>query len=127
MKIHKIIATAMAALCLSSCSTAEPEPEVEHTRYALQGRYYADGICEDINGNLWGYTADMVSKQQPYDGMPVYICFDDAGTPDNIYDDEVLGLVYDRETAIYDSLETSLSEVFAVERDGNIIHIAEEE
>ena len=55
--------------------------------------------------------------------MPEYICFGDVGTPDNIYDDEVLGLIYDRETAIYDSLETSLSEVFAVERDGNNIRI----
>ena len=59
--------------------------------------------------------------------MPVYICFDDAGTPDNIYDDIVLGVVYDRETAIYDSLEVSLSQSFELERDGNIIHIKESE
>ena len=59
--------------------------------------------------------------------MPVYICFDDAGTPDTIYDDEVLGLVYDRETAIYDQLEDALSESFDIERNGNNIHILEEE
>ena len=111
----------MAILCLSGCGTAEPE--VEHTCYALQGRYYVEGICEDTNGNIWGYTTDVVSKRQPYDGMPVYICFDDAGTPDNIYDDEVLGLVYDRETAIYDELEASLSDAFAIERTGNNIRI----
>lgn len=60
--MKKLIATTMAILCMSGCGAAVSEPEPEHTRYALQGRYYADGICEDINGNLWGYTADMVSK-----------------------------------------------------------------
>ena len=124
MKIHKLIATTMAILCLSGCGTAEPEPE--HTRYVMQGRCYEHNIWEDTTGNLWEYTTDVVSKQQVYIGMPVYICFDDAGTPDNIYDDEVLGIVYDRETAIYDSLEASLSESFTIKRDGNIIHIKEE-
>ena len=81
----------------------------------------------DTTGNLWEYTTEVVSKQQVYIGMPVYICFDDAGTPDNIYDDIVLGVVYDRETAIHDSLEVSLSQSFELERDGNIIHIKESE
>lgn len=125
VKPHKFIAAVMVILCLSGCSAVEPE--VEHTRYALQGRYYVEGVCEDVNGNIWDYTTDTVSKLQPYDGMPIYICFDDAGTPDNIYDDEIIGIVYDRETAIYDNLETSLSESFTIKRDSNVIHIEEEE
>lgn len=125
MKIYKIIAATTAVLCLSGCGTAKPEPE--HARYVMQGRCYERNIWEDTTGNLWKYTTDAVSKVPVYDGMPVYICFDDAGTPDNIYDDEVLGLVYDRETAIYDSLEASLSDAFELERDGNKIRITKEE
>lgn len=125
MKIHRLIAATTAVLCLSGCATTKPEPE--HTRYVMQGRCYERNIWEDTTGNLWEYTTDAVSKVLVYDGMPVYICFDDAGTPDNIYDDEVLGLVYDRETAIYDSLEASLSDAFELERDGNMINIMREE
>ena len=55
--------------------------------------------------------------------MPIWVGFDDNGTPDNIYDDIILGLVYDRNTAIYDDLETALSDSFELERDGNNIHI----
>lgn len=124
MKIHKLIATTMAILCLSGCSVAEPEPE--HTRYVMQGRCYERNVWEDTTGNLWEYDTDTVSKVPVYDNMPVYICFDDAWTPGNIYDDIVLCVVYDRETAIYNKLETSLSESFTIERDGNIIHIEEE-
>lgn len=109
------------SVLLTGCGNAKPE--VEHNRYVMQGRYYTDHICEDTNGNMWEYTTTTISNIDVYDGMPVYICFDDAGTPDNIYDDEVLGLVYDRETAVYDELENTLSEAFVVERDGNHIRI----
>ena len=44
---------------------------------------------------------------------------------DDITDDIILGLVYDRNTAIYDDLETALSDKFELERDGNNIHIKE--
>lgn len=120
----KLILPAIVLLFLTGCgNTQAPAPEVEHTRYTAQGRYYTLGICEDVNGNVWEYSTDVISKINVYDAMPVYICFDDAGTPDNIYDDEVLGLVYDRETSVYDQLEDALSESFTVERDGNNIHI----
>ena len=125
MKIHRLIAATTALLLMGGCGTAEPEPE--HTRYVMQGRCYEHNVWEDTTGNLWEYTTDIVSKRQIYVGMPVYICFDDAGTPDNIYDDIVLGLVYDRETAIYDSLEVSLSESFELERNDNIIRIKDGE
>lgn len=124
--LRKTILLAIAlSVLLTGCGSAQPQ--VEHNRYTTQGRYYTNGICEDINGNLWEYSTDVVSKTNVYDAMPVYICFDDAGTPNNIYDDEVLGLVYDRETAIYDKLEDTLSESFELERDGNNIRILKEE
>lgn len=99
------------------------ESSVEHTRYAIQGRYNGYFIWEDTTGNLWKYRTATVSNQEVYIGMPVYICLDDNATPDNLYDDKVLGIVFDRETAIYDELEASLSESFDLERDGNDIHI----
>lgn len=104
-------------MCLTGCGKAE------HTRYVAQGRYYVNDICEDVNGNMWEYSTTTISNNGVYDGMPVYICFDDAGTPNNIYDDEILGLVYDRETAIYDKLEEVLSESFEIERNDNNIRI----
>lgn len=109
------------SVLLTGCSNVKPE--VEHTRYVVQGRYYTNNICEDTTGNLWEYSTDTVSNTAVYDSMPVYICLDDAGTPDNIYDDEVLGLVYDRETSVYDQLEDALSSSFELERDGNNIRI----
>lgn len=120
--LRRAILPAIAlSILLTGCSS--PQPEVEHNRYVKQGRYCTNDICEDADGNMWEYSVSTVSNTNVYDSMPVYICFDDAGTPDNIYDDEVLGLVYDRETAIYDSLEASLSESFEVEREGNNLHI----
>ena len=118
----KIILQAIAmSILLTGCNNVQPE--VEHTRYATQGRYYTNNICEDANGNMWEYSTTTISNMNVYDGMPVYIGFDNAGTPDNIYDDEVLGLVYDRETAIYDELEKVLAESFEIERNNNNIHI----
>ena len=55
--------------------------------------------------------------------MPIWIGFDDNGTPNDITDDIILGLVYDRETAIYDDLETALGDKFELKRDGNNIQI----
>ena len=106
----------------------EPQVEVElnevqpHTRYTAYGRYYTDGTVITNDGNEWSYSTDTISDKTPYDTMPVWIGFDDNGTAD-ITDDIILGLVYDRETAIYDALETALSDEFELERDGNNIHI----
>lgn len=95
----------------------------EHTRYTAYGRYYTDGTVTTDDGNIWDYTTDTISDKTPYDSMPVWIGFDDNGTQDNITDDIILGMVYDRETAIYDALETELSESFEIEREGNNIKI----
>lgn len=50
MKPHRFIAAAIVILCLSGCGTVKSE--VEPTRYTLQGRYYVEGVCEDVNGNI---------------------------------------------------------------------------
>lgn len=97
--------------------TAEPQT------YTAYGRYYTNGTVITNDGNEWGYMTDIISDRTPEDGMPVWIGFDDNGTPDVITDDIILGLVYDRNTAIYDDLETALSDQFELERDGNNIHI----
>ena len=101
----------------------DDEPKTESARYTAYGRYYTDGTVITDDGNEWSYTTDTISDKTPTDNMPVWIGFDDNATPDDITDDVILGLVYDRETAIYDDLETVLSDEFELERDGNNIHI----
>ena len=116
----------LSVLFLGGCTTkSEPKVEVEHTRYTAYGRYYTDSTVITNDGNEWGYGTDTISDIAVYDGMPIWIGFDDNGTPTDITDDIILGLVYDRNTAIYDDLETALSNSFELERDGNNIHIKE--
>lgn len=100
-----------------------PAPTVESQRYTAYGRYYTNGTVITNDGNEWSYTTDTISDKTPTDAMPVWIGFDDNGTPNEVTDDIILGLVYDRNTAIYDELETTLSENFTIERDGNNIRI----
>lgn len=97
--------------------------EQTHTRYTAYGRYYTDGTVITNDGNEWSYSTDSISDKIPTDAMPVWVGFDDNGTPDRVEDDIILGLVYDRNTAIYDDLEDALSDKFQLERDGNNIHI----
>lgn len=112
-----------AFLMTTGCTTT---PKVESQQYTTYGRYYTDGtvITDDGNDALWWeYSTDTISNRTPYDGMPVWVAFDDNATPDILKDDIVLGLVYDMETAIYDELETALGDSFELERDGNNIRI----
>lgn len=103
---------------------AEEEPApAEATRYTAYGRYYTDGSVITNDGNEWSFSTDVISEQPSYDNMPVWVAFEDNGTPDDITDDIILGLVYDRETAIYDELETALGDKFELEREGNNIRI----
>lgn len=109
------------ALLLGGCTTTS-EPKVS-TRYTAYGRYYTNGTVITNDGNEWSYTTDIISDKTPTDDMPVWIGFDDNGTPNEVTDDIILGLVYDCNTAIYDDLETALSDKFELTRDGNNIHI----
>ena len=105
---------------------AESNPtEKVHTRYTAYGRYYTDGTVITDDGNEWSYATDTISDKTPTDNMPVWIGFDDNGTPTDITDDIILGLVYNVYTAIYDALETELSKEFELERDDNNIYIKE--
>lgn len=109
-------------LALVGCN-AEPTAPQAHTRYTAHGRYYTNGTVVTTDGNEWEYSADLISDKTPTNAMPIWVGFDDNGTPNDIYDDIILGLVYDRNTAIYDDLETALSDKFELERDGNNIKI----
>lgn len=126
-----VVLLAVLALVVGFIVTAEmpQKPVVEapkvHTRYTAYGRYYTEGTVITDDGNEWSYSTDIISDKTPTDNMPVWIGFDDNGTPTDITDDIVLGLVYDVYTAIYDALETELSKEFELERDGNHIQIKE--
>ena len=131
---YRIVNIAIILAVLALVATAEMpqkkvvENEVEpkvHTRYTAYGRYYTDGTVITDDGNEWSYATDTISDKTPTDNMPIWIGFDDNGTPTDITDDIILGLVYDVYTAIYDALETELSTKFELERDGNNIHIKE--
>jgi hypothetical protein len=127
LKMKKFISITLASAMTLTMGCSAPKqteaPKVESARYTAYGRYYTNDTVITNDGNEWGYGTDTISNKAVYDGMPVWIGFDDNGTPDDIYDDTILGLVYDRETAIYDDLETSLGDSFELKRDGNNIRI----
>ena len=122
--ITLVIATVLAVGLHIGIRQVKPtEVETPHNKYTAYGRYYTDGTVITNDGNEWAYSTDLISNQIPTDDMSVWVGFDDNGTPDNITDDIILGLVYDRETAIYDNLETALSNKFELERNDNNIRI----
>lgn len=123
-KLLAFILVMGAFLMTVGCTeTQAPASDLESQTYTAYGRYYTDGTVITNDGNEWGYSADTISERTPADAMPVWVGFDDNGTPADIMDDIILGLVYDQETAIYDQLETALGEEFEITREGNNIHI----
>lgn len=124
MKKLLTLALASAMTLTVGCSPkVEPTPKPDPQTYTAYGRYYTEGIVITNDGNEWGYSTDTISNRTPTDGMPIWVGFDDNGTPEEITDDIILGVVYDRNTAIYDELESALGEDFELEREGNNIHI----
>ena len=123
-----IIAIMGASMLLAGCSASEvPEkkiqaPAVEAKTYIMSGRYYTSGELFTEDGNAWEFSQDVISEEPAYDNEPVFALFNDMGTA-NKYDDEILGLVLDVETAIYDELEVALSKEFSVERNENALHL----
>lgn len=127
--IKKIILALLgASLLLTGCGEApeQEKPVLENKTYIMSGRYYTSGELFTEDGNAWEYSQDVISEEQSYDNQPVYALINDMGTA-NKFDDEILGLVLDRETAIYDELEVRLSEEFSVRRDGNKLHLDPEQ
>lgn len=90
--MKKLLVTVLAALCLAGCS-APTEAKVESEMYIASGHYYTSGEVITEDGNIWGYSQDVISDAPSYDNEPVYVLMYDAGTPDHIYDDEIIGLV----------------------------------
>ena len=125
--MKKVLAITLLALTLTGCGTTTPieAPKAECKAYIASGRYYSAGQLITNDGNIWGYTQDIISEKPSYDNEPVYAVFNDNGTPDVIEDDIIEGLVFDMETAIYDALEQEFSQVegFTVERTNNNIKI----
>ena len=87
--MKKLLICALVALCLTGCTAVEPES----TMYIVSGHYYSVGEVVTEDGNVWGYSQDIISDAPSYDNEPVNALFYDAGTPDYIYDDEIVGLV----------------------------------
>ena len=126
MNMKKTLALTLTVgsfLMTVGCTPEESMPQVESQTYTAYGRYYTEGIVITNDGNIWNYRTDIISDRIPYDGIPIWVGFDDNGTPEEITDDRILGLVYDRETAIYDQLEATLGEEFELAREGNNIQI----
>lgn len=127
--IKKIILALLgASLFLTGCGEVpeQEKPALESKTYIMSGRYYTNGELFTEDGNVWDYSQDVISEKPSYDNEPVFALLDDMGTG-NKFDDEVLGLVLDVETAIYDELEVALSEEFSVVRDGNNLHLDPEQ
>lgn len=125
--MKKLVSIALAsAMTLTVGCSAPKQTELSKSdpqTYTAYGRYYTDGTVITDDGNEWGYSTDTISNQTPKDGMPIWIGFSDNGTPNDIYDDIILGVVYDRYTSVYDDLESALSDKFELQRDGNYIQI----
>ena len=88
----KILAALMLAAQLTgACATTAPSASANV--YTLDGIYCVDTVYTS-DGNRWGYDmVDYVGDVPAYDGMPVTVWMSDNGTPDDVTDDVVLGLV----------------------------------
>ena len=87
-----ILAALMLAAQLSgACATTAPGASA--SVYTLDGIYCVDEVFTS-DGNHWGYDMlDYVGDIPAYDGMPVTVWLSDNGTPDDMTDDIILGLV----------------------------------
>lgn len=90
--MKKLLISVLIALGLFWCIVAR-EPMAQPVMHVVAGHYYISGEVITEDGNIWGYSQDIISDAPSYDNQPVYVLMYDAGTPNNIYDDEVMGLV----------------------------------
>lgn len=88
----KVIAALMLAAQLSgACATTAPSASTNV--YTVDGIYCVDTVYTS-DGNRWDYDMlDYVGDTPTYDGMPVTVWLSDNGTPDDVTDDVILGLV----------------------------------
>ena len=86
-----LAALMLAAQLTSACATTAPSANVNV--YTLDGIYCVDEVYTS-DGNQWSYDMlDYVGDTPTYDGMPVTVWLSDNGTPDDVTDDVILGLV----------------------------------
>lgn len=90
----KVIAALMLAAQLTgACAITAPSASANVNVYTLDGIYCVDTVYTS-DGNHWEYDmVDYVGDVPAYDGMPVTVWMSDNGTPDDVTDDVVLGLV----------------------------------
>ena len=88
----KILAALMLAAQLTgACATTAPSTPVNV--YTLDGIYCVDEVFTS-DGSHWSYDmVDRVGDVPAYDGMPVTVWLSNNGTPDDVTDDFILGLV----------------------------------
>ena len=88
----KILAALMLAAQLTgACATTAPSASANV--YTLDGIYCVDEVFTS-DGNRRGYDmVDTIDGIPTYDGMPVTVWLSDNGTPDDMTDDFILGLV----------------------------------
>lgn len=94
--MKKLLIIVLVALCLAGCS---PRVETEAEMYIVPGHYYTSGEVVTLDGNVWGYSQDIISDELSYDNEPVFVLFYDNKTPDYIYDDSIVSLVCNRDAA----------------------------
>jgi hypothetical protein len=78
------------ALLMMIAVAIQPKPEpVEHQQYLTTGYYY-DGYVIRDDGHIWDYDGYLVEPNSP-----VWVKFDDNGTPEEITDDYIICMVFD--------------------------------
>ena len=91
MTTKSLAALMLAAQLTGACATTAPGASVNV--YTLDGIYCVDEVFTS-DGNHWGYdVVDTIDGIPAYDGMPVTVWLSDNGTPDDMTDDIILGLV----------------------------------
>ena len=83
--MKKLIILAVILLSLTGCTAKE------HTRYVMSGHYYNGYVIRD-DGHVWDYATIEVEPNSP-----VYIFFDDNGTPNKVTDDFIFNIITDYE------------------------------
>ena len=99
-KLLALIIILCTVFALVGCSVSEPI----HTRYDLEGRYLTNGTIITSDGEKWNYYSELIGDEIPYDNMPLLLTLDDNGTPEEIKDDIITGVVYDFDTAVTEGL-----------------------
>ena len=92
-KLLMVVLACLLMVVATGCEEVEEPDALEPVIRIVPGSYYTAGHVITDDGNIWDFSQDIISEAPSYDNEPVYALIDDAGTPDHIYDDEIIGLV----------------------------------